>query len=121
MSFKFLKYLKIFVVFSSISVFGQTQIATIPIPSADKNLTNLSGKVNDSISFHLIINKESASKKYKSTIYLATLDGVYNSLDISLTDDKPNYLTFHVNENILTFIRGIETGTVIEDYDFLLF
>jgi ubiquinone biosynthesis protein Coq4 len=48
--------------------FGQNKIGDIKIKEGERNITNLSGALNDSVSFHLIINKLNENKTFKTSV-----------------------------------------------------
>ena len=83
------------------NISSQKLIGSIPIEG--KNLTNLSGAINDSITFHIIINKFNDS--YNSKVYFFKNSKEINTLEIYNEIDKPNYLSFHVNDSTLTLLR----------------
>ena len=97
-------------------IWSQDLIKTIPIEG--KNLTNLSGSINDSISFHIIINK--FSNQYNSKVYFFDKKNEINKIEIYNEVNKPNYLSFHVNDSILTLVRESENKKlVIQDVNYI--
>lgn len=98
------------------TVSSQDLIKSIPIEG--KNLTNLSGAVNDSVSFHIIINK--ISNKYNSKIYFLNKTNEINSLEIYNDVKKPNYLTFHSNDSTLTILREATNKKItVQDINYI--
>ena len=98
------------------TVSSQDLIKTIPIKG--KNLTNLSGSVNDSISFHIIINK--ISNTYNSKVYFFDKNKELKNIEIYNEVNKPNYLAFHVNDSTLTLIReSINKKIIIQDVNYI--
>ena len=97
-------------------IWSQNLIKSIPIEG--KNLTNLSGSVNDSISFHIIINK--IDNTYNSKAYFLDKDKVINTLELYDEAYKPNYLTFHVNDSTLTLVRETkDKKMVVQDVNYI--
>lgn len=95
---------------------SQELIKSIPIEG--KNITNLSGSINDSISFHIIINK--IAKSYNSKVYFFSKEQEISNIDIYNSQDKPNYLVFHVNENTLTLFRERKDKKIaVQDINYL--
>ena len=103
--------------YSSI-LFSQDLIGEIKIEKGEKNITNLSGKLNDSISFHLIINKLTKTRKYKSELFFFNQKKQIKSTILELNKKKPNFITFHVNNDILTFTKELKSGVVVYDYNY---
>lgn len=95
---------------------SQDLVKTIPVEG--KNLTNLSGSMNDSISFHIIINK--IEKEYKSKVHFLDRDQEINSIEIYNDNAKPNYLCFHVNDSTLTLIReSNDKKIIVQDVNYI--
>ncbi|MCG1037745.1 hypothetical protein [Polaribacter sargassicola] len=98
------------------TIFSQDLIKSIPIEG--RNLTNLSGAVNDSISFHIVINKISTG--YNSKIYFLDKNNEINNLEIYNEVNKPNYLTFHVNDSTLTIVReSTNKKIIVQDINYI--
>jgi hypothetical protein len=98
------------------TISSQDLIKSIPIEG--KNLTNLSGAVNDSISFHLIINK--ISNEYNSKIYFLNKNNEISNLEIYNEVNKPNYLTFHINDSTLTILReSTNKKIIVQDINYI--
>jgi hypothetical protein len=91
------------------TTWSQGLIKSIPIEG--KNVANLSGAVNDSISFHIIINK--ISKAYNSKVYFFDKNEEINNIEIYNKEDKPNYLAFHVNDSTLTLVKESKNKKII--------
>lgn len=95
--------------------FAQELLKTIPVNG--KNLTNLSGAINDSLTFHILINK--SNNVFNSKIFFIGTKKTINSLEIYNESYKPNYLSFHTNENTLTLMReSQDKKVIIEDIDY---
>jgi len=95
---------------------AQDLIETIPIKG--ENLTNLSGSFNDSISFHIIINK--INNAYNSKVYFLDKDKEINTLEIYNEVNKPKYLSFHVNDSTLTLVReSKDKKIVVQDVNYM--
>lgn len=95
---------------------AQKLIQTIPVEG--RNITNLSGAFNDSISFHIIINK--IEKMYHSKIYFLDKNQEISSFEIHNESAKPNYLCFHVNDDLITLISQTkDEKIIIEDVHYL--
>ena len=106
----------LFVIFANQTGISQELIKTIPIEG--KNLTNLSGPMNDSISFHIIINKVDGD--FNSRVHFFNREKELNSLEIYKDTHKPSYLCFHVNGSTLTLIRETEDEKIlIQDVDYI--
>lgn len=99
-------------------IFSQTQIDKINIDSKDIQVTNLSGKLNDSISFHLIINKFKHSTMHKSILYLYSKTKKVKTFPELITSEKPNFLSYHINQNTLTLIRNEHSKIEVIDYNY---
>lgn len=110
-------YILLFV-FTTNSLQSQKLIGEIKINRKEKNITNLSGKLNDSISFHFIINKIKGEKNYKSTMYFYNKNQRIKEFNPIYSKKKPKYLTYHSNNNVLTIIKDIEKSFVIYDFDY---
>lgn len=111
-------FFTLFIAFNSF-VNAQSLIDRITINDREKNITNLSGKLNNSNTFHLIINKNKETKEIKSTLYIYNKEKQIKSFPTIVTKDEPKYLTYHLNDNILTLINETENGIKITDYDYL--
>jgi len=98
---------------------GQELIGEIKIPKNYVNITNLSGSLNDSITFHLIINKNKKVKNYQSKLYFFNESKQSKVIDLPVEEKKPIYLAFHTNDSMLTLIRKPKKGTTIEDINYL--
>ena len=99
--------------------YAQQLVERIVIPNNEKNISNLSGAIDSTKSFHLIINKDLKSKMYRSTLQIIDKKGQISKFPYIITKKSPNYLTFHINNTILTTINEIEKGIKIIDYDIL--
>jgi hypothetical protein len=97
---------------------AQELIDEIKIDPTRTNELNLSGPLNDSISFHLLINQVTSSENYESIIYFYNDSRRITELKLFEGSEKPNYVTFHVSEEILTLIGQNERGIVVNDVDF---
>lgn len=104
--------------FNANNIHSQKLLGEIKIGDNYRNITNLSGALNDSISFHLIINKNKEEKTFESTIYFFDSEGLTKEFKIGTDPDKPNYLTFHSNNDILTLTKSANEKTIIQDIDY---
>lgn len=105
-----------------ISLLGTKQVKSqeliSAIPVEGKNISNLSGSINDSISFHIIINK--VDKLFLSKVHFFDKKKELGSFKIYDGKKKPKYLSFHVNDQTLTLIRLTNDGKVIiEDVNYI--
>lgn len=109
--------LLLFTLISSVS-FSQKLIGEIKINADEKNITNLSGKFNDSISYNIIINKKTNSEHHESILYFYSKNNFIKSSPLLVTKNKPNFLTYHINEDILTLTREVNNKVLVYDYDY---
>ncbi|TBN00925.1 hypothetical protein EYD45_13970 [Hyunsoonleella flava] len=115
---KLSKIISIFIILLSyLNVQGQKSIGEIKIEEKQKNVSNLSGALNDSISFHIIINK--VKKEYKSEIYFYNKSEQTKLIKLYKGPEKPIYVTFHVNDNNLTLIKESQNLSIIQDVNYL--
>jgi len=98
--------------------FGQNKIGDIKIKEGERNITNLSGALNDSVSFHLIINKLNENKTFKTSVVFFDFLGKSKTILVGESEKKPNYLTFHSNGNIITLTKLLEESVLIQDIDY---
>ena len=78
------------------TVNGQEKIGEIGIDADERNITNLSGALNDSISFHLIVNKSKEKQNFRTSVVFFDLLGRSKTVSIDESEKRPTYLTFHV-------------------------
>ncbi len=112
------KILILFTLTYSSILFAQDLIGEIKIENGEENITNLSGKLNDTISFHLIINKLKNPRKYKSELFFFNQKKQTKSKILALNKRKPNFITFHVNNEIITFTKELKDGVLVYDYNY---
>lgn len=104
----------VFLLFFFKIVAGQEKIGEIKIANNEKNITNLSGPFNDSISFHLIINK-TAEKSFKASINFFDVSNESKTIVLNESQSKPIFLAFHINNNVLTLTELLENSVKISD------
>lgn len=112
-------FLLLFLNLFSSSIYAQDLIGEIKISENEKNITNLSGALNDSISFHIIINKDKNTNEYVSTIHFYNESSLTKQLFIFRGSEIPVYLAFHVNNSILTLTSELQNKIVVTDVDYL--
>jgi hypothetical protein len=114
--FKFLINTSLILCFTGL--YAQTKVGMIKIPESHKNISQVSGKFNDSITFHLLINKNKDTKRYESDLVFFGETEKIKTIKIIEHEEKPKYSAFNVNDNILTFINEINDEIQIYDVDF---
>lgn len=97
---------------------AQELIDEIKIDDTRTHAFNLSGPLNDSVSFHLLVNQITASGDYESQIYFYDDNRRIKQLKVYEGPEIPNYVTFHVNEKMLTVVGQNSRGIVVDDIDF---
>jgi hypothetical protein len=100
------------------TVVGQDKIGEIRIDESERNITNLSGALNDSISFHLIINKSKGKRNFKSSLVFFGFSGKSKTIFLDESENKPVYLAFHTTDKILTLTKLKEESVLIQDVDY---
>lgn len=110
----------LFFVFFIVNGFSYSQVFVdeILIEEGSRNITNLSGRYNEEISFNLIINKNKKTDSYTSTLYFYDRSNLVYSQLLLESKVKPSFLSYHVNENLITFIRKESNKVLIYDYNF---
>ena len=99
--------------------YSQTLLDTISIAAGKRNITNLSGKLNDSVSFHMIINKVKSNQEFESVMHFVGKVKNAKVFDPIITDSKPTFLTFLKNGSVVTFLRKKKTkGYEVIDFDY---
>ena len=96
--------------------FNPKVISEWELPEKDKSIQSFSGVFNDSISFHVVVNKTKQPKGFQSIIHFISNDGEYKKYDLNLLSKKNEYLSYHINKGILTLISRPDQQTIhVED------
>lgn len=98
---------------------AQSIVGELKIDDNFKNIAQISGKFNDSITFHLIVNKDKETKKYESNIVFFGETELIKKLKVSVHEEKPKYVGINVNDNVVTFFNEIDGEIQIYDIDYL--
>lgn len=98
--------------------YGQKLIAEIKLPEKTKNISNLSGKLNDSISFHLITNFHKKSNTYVLTPYFVDFENKLDSINSLFYRQKHQFSTFFSDGNVLSLLGQINDQTVLMSLDY---
>ena len=99
-------------------IHGQKLIAEIKVPERTKNISNLSGKLNDSVSFHLITNLHKRSNTYNVIPYFVNFENKLDSIGNFLYQQKPQFLTFFSDANTLSLVGQIKDKTLLTFLDY---
>lgn len=116
---KYIKTLLFILVFQNFtSVLAQDLIGSLKINEGHKNITNLSGALTNTISFHLLINKIKSNSSYEATLAFFNEEQLVKSILVSSQKTKPIFLAFHSNDMVLTLIEKGDKKTIIHDIDY---
>jgi len=116
-AFKLLTFLTLFLNFTY--VYSQELIGEIKIDENHRNITNLSGALTDTISFHLLIDKIKDTKSYETSITFFDHKKLTKTITLGTKKKRPVFLAFHTNEMVLTLIETRKEKTVIHDIDYV--
>lgn len=108
------------IIFLSITLnsFSQKVIGKIEIEKKFRNITNLSGNFNNSISFHLIINKNKEDKKFYKEIAFFDEVSKVKTIKLKKSAFKPNFIAYHINGNVITLLEETTTELIITDVNY---
>jgi len=98
--------------------YSQKLIGEIKIDKTYRNITNLSGALTNEISFHLLINKLKNNNVYETSITFFNQKELTKTILIGSHTNKPVFLSFHVNEMVLTLIEEHDKKTIVHDINY---
>lgn len=114
-------FLLLFIVpaFALNNLLAQELIDEIKIDPSTENKFNLSGPVNDTVSFHMLVNQNREDATYESVIYFYGNTHKISETPLYKGSEKPEYIAFHVNDSILTLVGQNQKGIVVEDVNYV--
>ena len=83
-----------------------------------KNTANLSGKLNSKVSFHLITNYSRKNKLHETTPYFIDKEGKIDSLNKFYHVKKPDFISFFINDDLLSIVEVLDTRTRVSFLDY---
>ncbi|MEM6721071.1 MAG: hypothetical protein AAF611_17210 [Bacteroidota bacterium] len=114
------KLLTLLALFLNISYsHSQELIGEIAIAENHRNITNLSGALTNTISFHVLINKVKKEKSYETSITFFDQHKLTKIIPIGTQKKKPVFLAFHTNNRVLTLIESRKEKTIVHDVDYI--
>lgn len=103
--------------FSSLAS-GQPLISEIKLSKDLKNISNLSGKLNDSVTFHLLINFQKKAALYDLTPYIVDAENRLDSIKKIYFKEKPNFESFFSDGKTLTLISQLNGKLMLISLDY---
>jgi hypothetical protein len=97
---------------------SQERIGEIKIDENYKNITNLSGALTETISFHLLMNKKQDPKSFETNIAFFDKKGLTKTINLGSHKKKPTFLAFHKNGMVLTLVQTSKEKTIVHDVDY---